>query len=211
MMSLYHITCTNAICWLCYTCSSDICSLLFWDFCSYICGDVLIKISTSPHKISDICYLFIQKVKLCPQEMSRVIWIHKNCYETAELRLITKLPNSLIVQRWSCWCLFHQFEFWLSRFSMLLCKSSEGLLKMKNSHLFFSTPCLFICLRKDHGSEQAKSHWLHLFDFSSLCVFKCVLKWLAQKDAKSHWLHLFFLSPLCVFICDLKWSAREDA
>ena len=38
--------------------------------------------------------------------------------------------------------------------------------------------CLFICLLKLLWTEQAKSHWLHLFDFS-LCVFKCVLRWLA--------------------------------
>ena len=44
---------------------------------------------------------------------------------------------------------------------------------------FFTEVCLFICLLKELGSEQVKSHWLHLFDFSPLCVFKCVLKWCA--------------------------------
>ena len=33
------------------------------------------------------------------------------------------------------------------------------------------------------GLEDAKSHWLHLFDFSPLCVFKGVLKLSAQEDA----------------------------
>ena len=40
-------------------------------------------------------------------------------------------------------------------------------------HLFGLSPlCVLKCLLKDLGSEQAKSHWLHLFDFSrSLFVF----------------------------------------
>ena len=42
---------------------------------------------------------------------------------------------------------------------------------------------VFKCWRKDLGSEQAKSHWLHLFGFSPLCVFKCLLKWPACEDA----------------------------
>ena len=47
--------------------------------------------------------------------------------------------------------------------------------------------------------------------FSPLCVFKCVLKLLASEDAKSHWLHLFDFSPLCVFKWFLKLSTRWDA
>ena len=43
----------------------------------------------------------------------------------------------------------------------------------------FTALCLFKCLLKELGSKQAKSHWLHLFDFSPLCIFKCVLKALA--------------------------------
>ena len=70
---------------------------------------------------------------------------------------------------------------------------------------------LFTCLLKEPGPEQAKWHWLHLFDFSPLCVFKCLLKSNARTEANSHWLHLFDFSPLCVFKCLLKWSAWEDA
>ena len=49
------------------------------------------------------------------------------------------------------------------------------------------------------ASEDAKSHWLHLFNFSPLCVLKCLLKFSAQEDVKSHWLHLFGLLPLLDF------------
>ena len=52
--------------------------------------------------------------------------------------------------------------------------------------IFYTGVCLFICLLKELGSEQAKSHWMHLFDFSPLCVFKCILKELSLEDAKSH-------------------------
>ena len=38
-----------------YTCSSDICSSLFWDICSSISGHQLIKIRTFAHQIPDIC------------------------------------------------------------------------------------------------------------------------------------------------------------
>ena len=37
------------------------------------------------------------------------------------------------------------------------------------------------------------------------------LQMVPQTDAKSLWLHLFDFSPLCVFKCLLKLSAREDA
>ena len=33
-----------------------------------------------------------------------------------------------------------------------------------------------------------------LLHFSPLCVFKCVLKLVTQEDAKPHWLHLFEFS-----------------
>ena len=46
---------------------------------------------------------------------------------------------------------------------------------------------------------------------SPLCIFKCVLEWPAGEDAKSHWLHLFDFSPLCIFKCFLKWPACEQA
>ncbi len=55
---------------------------------------------------------------------------------------------------------------------------------------FYTDLCLFICLLKELETEQAKSHWLHLFGFFPLCVFKCFLKLPACEDAKSHWLHL---------------------
>ena len=38
---------------------------------------------------------------------------------------------------------------------------------------------VFTCFLKSPASEEAYSHWLHLFDLSPECVFKCVLKWLA--------------------------------
>ena len=61
----------------------------------------------------------------------------------------------------------------------------EGLLTKTNGDFssFYTRLCLFICLLKELGSEQAKSHWLHLFDFSPLCVFKWVLKLPAQEEA----------------------------
>ena len=46
-----------------------------------------------------------------------------------------------------------------------------------SGHLFDS---VFVNMSSEkHASADAKSHWLHLFDFSPLCVFKCVLKLLA--------------------------------
>ena len=47
---------------------------------------------------------------------------------------------------------------------------SEHLLKMTNVNFspFYTALCLFICLLKELGAEQAKSHWVHLFDFSPL-------------------------------------------
>ena len=53
---------------------------------------------------------------------------------------------------------------------------------VKNSNFSPFYMCLFICLSKELRAEQAKSHWLHLFDFSPLCLFKCLLKWLAFED-----------------------------
>ena len=35
--------------------------------------------------------------------------------------------------------------------------------------------------------------------FSCIVCFKCTLKLLGSEEAKSHWLHLCDLSPLCVF------------
>ena len=58
---------------------------------------------------------------------------------------------------------------------------------------------------------DAKSQWLHLFDFSPLCVCKCLLKVLALIDVKSHCSHLFSFSPPCVFKCVLKLLALIDA
>ena len=75
-------------------------------------------------------------------------------------------------------------------------------------HLFdFSPLCVFKCLLKLPASDDAYLHWLHLLDFSPLCVFKCLLKLLTWEDLKSHWLHLFDFSPLCVFKCFLKSPA----
>ena len=55
------------------------------------------------------------------------------------------------------------------------------LLTMTDGHFypFYTCMCLFICLLIELEAEQAKSQWLHMFDFSPLCVFKCVLKALA--------------------------------
>ena len=94
----------------------------------------------------------------------------------------------------------------------LLCFYAS-LLAMRNCDFspFYTGLCLFICLFKELGIEQAKSHWLHLFDFSPLCVFKCVLKLPSWEEAKSHWLHLFDFPPLCVFKCVLKLPSQEEA
>ena len=90
-------------------------------------------------------------------------------------------------------------EFWISRFSFYL-----------SPHVYTGL-CLFKCLLKELGSEQAKSHSLHLFDFSPLWVFKCLLKLPAWDDVKSHRLHWFDFSPLWVFKCCLKLLASEEA
>ena len=65
-----------------------------------------------------------------------------------------------------------------SRFVILSCESTEGFLTMTNGNFlpFYTDLCLFVCLLKELGSQQAKLHWLHLFGFSPLCVFKCVFK-----------------------------------
>ena len=55
---------------------------------------------------------------------------------------------------------------------------------------FFCIVC-FKCTLKLLGSEEAKSHWLHLFGFYPLCVFKCVLKLPSRIVVNSQWLHLF--------------------
>ena len=98
-------------------------------------------------------------------------YIHK-IYSRIKTKYIQIKPN--YIHKYSS----NQFEFQLSMFVMLLCESSEGLLAMANGDLspFYTGLCLFICLLKEFGSEQEKSHWLHLLDFSALCVFKCVLK-----------------------------------
>ena len=65
--------------------------------------------------------------------------------------------------------------------------SSNGLPERMQSHTditfvwLFST-VRFKCLLKLPSREDAKSHWLHLFDFSPLCVFECVLKLPAWED-----------------------------
>ena len=60
------------------------------------------------------------------------------------------------------------------------------------------------------GSEQAYSHWLHLFDFFPLCVFICVLKLPAPKDPKTHWLHLFWLiSTVCLKMSPQMWFTER--
>ena len=61
--------------------------------------------------------------------------------------------------------------------------------------------CFFRWSLKLAAREDAKSHWLHLFDFSPLCVFKCLLKLLGSEQTYSHWLHFLVFSPLCVYKC----------
>ena len=61
-----------------------------------------------------------------------------------------------------------------------------------------------MCLVRLSARVDAKSHWLHLFDFSPLCIFKCLLKTPTQEEVNSHWLHLWaFLSS---FRSILTWS-----
>ena len=62
----------------------------------------------------------------------------------------------------------------------------------------FTSLCVFKCVFKVLVYGDAKSHWLHLYDFPPVCFIKCVFKVLACVDAKSHWLHLFDFSPPCV-------------
>ena len=123
--------------------------------------------------------------------------------------VIINFEPNFLAPRWRI-----QNSFPLSLCKMLIFISSifmhQRVCTMSNGH-FSPALCLFVCLIKELGSEQAKSHWLHLFDFSPLCDFKCFLKWPGWEEAKSHWLHLFGFSPLCVFKCLLKVIACEDA
>ena len=66
-----------------------------------------------------------------------------------------------------------QFIFQLSMFVMLLCKSWEVLLMMKNCHFF-----------KELGSEQAKSHLLHLFRFVFTMHFQMCPQMVCPKRGK---------------------------
>ena len=50
-----------------------------------------------------------------------------------------------------------------------------GFLKIK--YRYFSGFWYSMCVLKLHAREDAKSHWLHLFDFSPLCILMCLLKW----------------------------------
>ena len=56
--------------------------------------------------------------------------------------------------------------------------------------------CSLACLR------WCKVTLVACIGLSPLCVIKCCLKPSAQEEAKSHWLHLFDFSPLCVCITD---------
>ena len=68
--------------------------------------------------------------------------------------------------------------------------------------VLISPLCVFKCVLKWPAREEAKSHWLHLFDFSLLCDFMCLLKWHAWEDAKSHWFnHICLTFPHCSFSC----------
>ena len=60
---------------------------------------------------------------------------------------------------------------------------------------------------KTSTREEAKSHWLHLYDFSPEWVFKCTLKLLAQTKTELHWLYLKDLSPEWLFKCALNLLA----
>ena len=90
-------------------------------------------------------------------------------------------PNYASSSFASLFCPPIKFIFTCQKVTLLI--SSIGMLTLKVCYAFmhivafYTGLCLFICLLKELGSEQAKSHWLHLFDFSPLCVFKCVLKW----------------------------------
>ena len=57
--------------------------------------------------------------------------------------------------------------------------------------------------------EQAKSNWLHLFDFSPGRFVEWVLKMPVCWVAYSHWLHWLDFSPTCVFRCVLKLPAWD--
>ena len=66
-----------------------------------------------------------------------------------------------------------QFIFQLSMFVLLLCKSWGILLMMKNCHFF-----------KELGSEQAKSHLLHLFRFVFTMRFQMCPQMVCPKRGK---------------------------
>ena len=70
-------------------------------------------------------------------------------------------------------------------------------------HLFDFTP---LCVFKYFLEGSARKDAYVTF---SLCVFKCLIKLPALEDAKSHWLRLFDCSLLCIFKCCLKSPASE--
>ena len=73
-------------------------------------------------------------------------------------------------------------------------------------HLFDFTP---LCVFKYFLEGSARKDAYVTF---SLCVFKCLIKLPALEDAKSHWLRLFDCSLLCIFKCCLKspaWERKE--
>ena len=100
------------------------------------------------------------------------------------MRMIQTKPNCCSVQYFSPSVIMlkfaqHIFFLWkigfpMGTFSRSICWRWQMLTFPFSP--FYTALCLFICLLKELGTEQAKSHWLHLFHFSPLCVFKYLLK-----------------------------------
>ena len=65
--------------------------------------------------------------------------------------------------------------------------------------------CLFACLLKELGSEQAKSRWLHLFDFSPLCVF------IGPRHPWSDlWVRVSLMETHCVDLTDVTLADEDN-
>ena len=80
--------------------------------------------------------------------------------------------------------------------------SSNGLLLRMHIHIVCTCLAFLHCVFSNVSSNHLPvSMHIHTGYISPLCLFKCLLKLLTCEDAKSHWLHLFdLITFLIVFV-----------
>ena len=83
--------------------------------------------------------------------------------------------------------------------------SSKGL--PERMHMLLFSLCVFKCLIKLPALEDAKSHWLRLFDCSLLCIFKCCLKSPAWERKEIEMFSVYFFVNFFAVILALNISA----